>query len=966
VLCLVPSADVEEEADAAARGVQLLSAPMEPYASDSVRLRRRPQLGALEPEVIIGHGRVTGPQASSLRADFYPNAIRLHVIHTCAGHIEWFKHPGPHETRTQKAAEREDHERCLAQDADVVAAVGSLLTREARSLLGGDVVELVPGIGAFDGELPRALPPTHRCLLAGRAEDKDLKGLDIAAIAFSMLPAAQPRERPQLVVQGAPLDIADGLAAELAELAGSRLKIHVAPYTEQRKQIALELERATVAVMPSRREGFGLSGLEAIGAGIPVLVSANSGLGELLSELDGAAAECVVEVDDDLEVDGKRWAERIATVFADRETAFKHAAEVYEQVIAHCVWSATVATLLEKLELEYATKAVRPAISSGSIPSSIGSGTIDPPIIGLPARNLNFAGQEELLSRLEIAFGPRAGGTAQILTGPSGVGKTQIAVELAWRRRALYDVVWTINAASASSVLADLVVLARHLECVESTATPEEHVEAARLWLVQHERWLLLVDGLDDPHLLEDWLALPPSGDVLITSREPWDYLGKATNVDPWSRDESIAYLLSRTGDPNPEFADILAQALGGLPLAMSMAASVIDESGSSLKDYLENLQTNAPELLSAGAAGLSEAAISATLRAALDELEKEPLAIELLNLASFYAPDRIPRPLLTAFLRLSESERVEGDMQVEDLAITAGMRFAQLLQQDDGFVLHPLLAERTRTRLGEQAGDWALQACQIILAATSTSHQLTPELAPHALAATDYAMKLQPFADVPGEGYATITRLRILVARSLIEVGEPQEAAVALSELEDFLANGRPDRGELDPILRIAVALERSHAANSLGNLQDARSLYAAALTLAQTGDARPAGRSALFGEFLLEVLPADQASEDSDLWYRALAFRALEASHQLLAQSPLDEYVTLIALRLRLCVLRYLIVDEQYDDAVATGKRSLAAVPIHVTGDAQAATSVIRELTATALEELDDVVAARVIRQG
>ena len=37
--------------------------------------------------------------------------------------------------------------------------------------------------------------------------------------------------------------------------------------------------------MPSRTEGFGLAALEALSAGLPVLVSANSGLGEALRKV---------------------------------------------------------------------------------------------------------------------------------------------------------------------------------------------------------------------------------------------------------------------------------------------------------------------------------------------------------------------------------------------------------------------------------------------------------------------------------------------------------------------------------------------------------------------------------------------------------------------------------------------------------------------------------------------------------
>ncbi|WP_459806110.1 glycosyltransferase, partial [Herbidospora sp. RD11066] len=40
-----------------------------------------------------------------------------------------------------------------------------------------------------------------------------------------------------------------------------------------------------LALMPSRTEGFGLTGLEALSAGLPVLVSRNSGFGQALSKV---------------------------------------------------------------------------------------------------------------------------------------------------------------------------------------------------------------------------------------------------------------------------------------------------------------------------------------------------------------------------------------------------------------------------------------------------------------------------------------------------------------------------------------------------------------------------------------------------------------------------------------------------------------------------------------------------------
>ena len=60
--------------------------------------------------------------------------------------------------------------------------------------------------------------------------------------------------------------------------------------------------------MPSRTEGFGLAALEALSAGLPVLVSGNSGLGEALKGVLYGSS-CVVESDDP-----KVWAKAIKAV----------------------------------------------------------------------------------------------------------------------------------------------------------------------------------------------------------------------------------------------------------------------------------------------------------------------------------------------------------------------------------------------------------------------------------------------------------------------------------------------------------------------------------------------------------------------------------------------------------------------------------------------------------------------------
>ena len=79
-------------------------------------------------------------------------------------------------------------------------------------------------------------------------------------------------------------------------------------FNESREQLALLFCEVDLAIMPSRTEGFGLAALEALSAGLPVLVSGNSGLGEALQEVPYGSS-CVIESEDP-----KDWANAIKAV----------------------------------------------------------------------------------------------------------------------------------------------------------------------------------------------------------------------------------------------------------------------------------------------------------------------------------------------------------------------------------------------------------------------------------------------------------------------------------------------------------------------------------------------------------------------------------------------------------------------------------------------------------------------------
>jgi hypothetical protein len=88
----------------------------------------------------------------------------------------------------------------------------------------------------------------------------------------------------------------------------------------------------------------------------------------------------------------------------------------------------------------------------------------------------------EILARLTT---PKATTGRVVLTGLGGVGKTQLAVEHAYRQRADYELVWWVRSEQAASLLSDYAALAAQPPLaadlrLNETASQEAVAEAVR------------------------------------------------------------------------------------------------------------------------------------------------------------------------------------------------------------------------------------------------------------------------------------------------------------------------------------------------------------------------------------------------------------------------------------------------------------------------------------------------------
>ena len=260
-------------------------------------------------DCVIGHGAVLGQQVQFIKRT-HPYCKWIQVVHTAPEELGMYKE---YEERISKGEKKHQVEVELCKLADQVVAVGPKLAEAFSGYLrpcgkDQDVLNLTPGIFSEFADVKQASQElgSFSVLVFGRGDSEDfqLKGYDIAAQAISELNDMTYK----LVFVGATSGEEEQVADLLLKQGINRSQLRVRRFNESREQLAQLFCEVDLAIMPSRTEGFGLATLEALSAGLPVLVSGNSGLGEALQEvLNGS--NCVVESEDP-----KDWANAIKAV----------------------------------------------------------------------------------------------------------------------------------------------------------------------------------------------------------------------------------------------------------------------------------------------------------------------------------------------------------------------------------------------------------------------------------------------------------------------------------------------------------------------------------------------------------------------------------------------------------------------------------------------------------------------------
>ena len=270
-----------------------------------------------QPDIIIGHSRFSGPAAVKLRNRYFPKAQVLYFVHSIP--IEGVIVAGYGVNKPETSEQKQIMEVQWMTQADVIVPVGPLIRLGVEKMLAEAypnptqpfrVHEFIAGVTMPERtgptEKPDKLDGAPELLMIGRA-DAPLKGFEDMIIAAQTLRDNKVNIRLRIRGYGKdPVAVKRVQEFVTTTLDGRTqggspdpmtLRIEVLPLTDTRDQLFVDIQRADGVLMPSYLEHFGLSPMDGLAFGKPILVNELSGFGMFIGDpqrFGKCGAACVV------------------------------------------------------------------------------------------------------------------------------------------------------------------------------------------------------------------------------------------------------------------------------------------------------------------------------------------------------------------------------------------------------------------------------------------------------------------------------------------------------------------------------------------------------------------------------------------------------------------------------------------------------------------------------------------------
>ncbi|MFF8399778.1 dsDNA nuclease domain-containing protein [Streptomyces sp. NPDC016172] len=283
-----------------------------------------------------------------------------------------------------------------------------------------------------------------------------------------------------------------------------------------------------------------------------------------------------------------------------------------------------------------------------------------------------FIGRGEILQRItEHCRGELQTNPSVALLGMSGVGKSELLAQYAWKHAEEYRFVWWVRADSWNSIVSDLAVLTERLGLPAPDS--DDGLRQLKQYFLEN-RGLVLLDGATpDPSTLR-FIPKNASTRFLISSLDQsWLTHMPAIQVPPLIDGDATALLASFIPEVSHERLAVLSRALHGLPLALKQAAGYISVSGIPVETYSEMIRDRASELLRRSAPP-DHVGLTAALSITMERVQAErPSALKLLHILAFMAAHGFPTDLFGVEIASREQRMAEfspyGTVEIEQRA---------------------------------------------------------------------------------------------------------------------------------------------------------------------------------------------------------------------------------------------------------------------------------------------------------
>ncbi|KAL4974912.1 hypothetical protein BDW66DRAFT_79394 [Aspergillus desertorum] len=376
------------------------------------------------------------------------------------------------------------------------------------------------------------------------------------------------------------------------------------------------------------------------------------------------------------------------------------------------------------------------------------------------SRNPRFVGRQEIHSLeglISIPGGPRI----FAITGLGGIGKTQIALELAYRMRDSdpeCSIFW-IPCTSYEAVDHSFMTIAQMVGL--QNINPAEVRERVKAYLAQKdENWLLVFDNADDMDMwtkgtstgppLKDFIPYSSQGHIIFTTRSRKLALKLASSnvIHVRELDEKTGVelleksLISKSQLTDRRAVISLLDQLTFLPLAITQAAAFINQTGIGVSDYLLLLQeqeAGVVELLSeefwddGRRYNDMQNPVAITWLISFRQVQKlDRLASDYLSLMACVNPRNIPESFLP---RPASKKKI-----IDALGLLTAYSFITIQPGDGSITLHRLVHLATRNWIKKE-GQFSLymikaadRLSEIFPHNNPINRQLWRKYLPHAL----------------------------------------------------------------------------------------------------------------------------------------------------------------------------------------------------------------------------------------